>query len=169
MGYLNPLLRLPAAQGLLALGAPERAALGQLLMELRAQANDEAENAWRRRKGPMACYWRAVSTYARHLAHVLRVEHTTAPACAATSIEAEMRCALDIARGQVAALVQAAAAALPEQTHPRSGTPESWARQLRNLRRPGAADQLRQPLGSEMRGAASRMPRACGAISTTTR
>ncbi|MGV3492455.1 MAG: hypothetical protein ACO1OY_01185 [Ramlibacter sp.] len=73
MGYLNPLLRLPAAQGLQALGAPERAALARLLMDLRAQANDEAENAWRRRKGPMACYWRAVATYARHIAHVLRM------------------------------------------------------------------------------------------------
>lgn len=73
MGYLNPLLRLPAAQGLQALGGPERVALARLLMDLRAQANDEAENAWRRRKGPMACYWRAVATYARHIAHVLRM------------------------------------------------------------------------------------------------
>lgn len=73
MGYLNPLLRLPAAQGLLDLGACERAALGRLLMDLRAQANDEAEKAWRRRKGPMACYWRAVATYARHIAHLLRM------------------------------------------------------------------------------------------------
>ncbi|AEF88818.1 hypothetical protein DelCs14_1793 [Delftia sp. Cs1-4] len=72
MGYLNPLFKLPAAQGLLALGAPEKAALGRLMSDLRRQANDEAERAWGRRKGPMACYWRAVSTYARHIAHVLR-------------------------------------------------------------------------------------------------
>jgi len=36
--------------------------------------NAEAENAWRRRKGPMAAYWRAVATYARHLAHALSKE-----------------------------------------------------------------------------------------------
>lgn len=41
------------------------------MRDLRDQANTEAENAWRRRKGPMAAYWRAVSTYARHMAHAL--------------------------------------------------------------------------------------------------
>ena len=40
------------------------------MMDLRRQANDEAERA-ETPKGPMACYWRAVSTYARHVAHVL--------------------------------------------------------------------------------------------------
>lgn len=44
------------------------------MRELRAQANDEAESAWKRRKGPMAAYWRAVSTYARHLAHALSID-----------------------------------------------------------------------------------------------
>ncbi len=48
MGYINPLLKLPAAAGLIAASEPER-----------------------RRKGPMAAYWRAVATYARHTAHVL--------------------------------------------------------------------------------------------------
>ncbi len=71
MGYLNPLFKLPAARALLSLGGPERAALAALMTELRWQANAEAEQAWKRRKGPMACYWRAVSTYARHIAHVL--------------------------------------------------------------------------------------------------
>lgn len=41
------------------------------MRELRDAANAEAEKAWRRRKGPMAVYWRAVATYARHLAHAL--------------------------------------------------------------------------------------------------
>ncbi len=50
----------------------QRAALAGLLRELRADADRQAENAWRRRKGPMAAYWRAVATYARHTAHALR-------------------------------------------------------------------------------------------------
>jgi hypothetical protein len=71
MGYFNPLLRLPAARKLMALPAEQRAPLEALLRELRKQADTEAENAWRRRKGPMAAYWRAVATYARHIAHAL--------------------------------------------------------------------------------------------------
>lgn len=71
MGYINPLMRLPAAKKLMAMPADQRAPLEQLLRELRADADREAENAWKRRKGPMAAYWRAVSTYARHVAHML--------------------------------------------------------------------------------------------------
>lgn len=71
MGYINPLLRLPATQRLLAMPAEQREPLEALLRELRAEADREAENAWRRRKGPMAAYWRAVATYARHVAHAL--------------------------------------------------------------------------------------------------
>ncbi len=72
MGYLNPLLKLPAAQAILDLPADQRAPLEALLRQLRAQANEEAETAWRRRKGPMAAYFRAVSSYSRHIAHLLR-------------------------------------------------------------------------------------------------
>ncbi len=71
MGYENPLLRLPAGRALQALPADMRAPLEAVLRELRAQADAEAENAWRRRKGPMAAYWRAVATYSRHTAHAL--------------------------------------------------------------------------------------------------
>lgn len=71
MGYENPLLRLPAGKALLELPAEQRMPLEDLLRQLRAQADAEAENAWRRRKGPMAAYWRAVATYARHTAHAL--------------------------------------------------------------------------------------------------
>lgn len=71
MGYLNPLLKLPAGRALLALPAEQRAPLEAVLRELRAQADDEAEKSWKKRKGPMAAYWRAVSTYARHAAHAL--------------------------------------------------------------------------------------------------
>ena len=71
MGYINPLLHLPAGKKLLSLPAEQRAVLEPVLRKLRDQANAEAENAWRRRKGPMAAYWRAVATYARHIAHAL--------------------------------------------------------------------------------------------------
>lgn len=71
MGYINPLLRLPAAQRLLKLPAEQRREIALVLRDLRNQANQEAEQSWRRRKGPMAAYWRAVSTYARHFAHAL--------------------------------------------------------------------------------------------------
>ncbi len=72
MGYINPLLELPAGRALQALPVEQRAALEMLLRQLRAQADAEAEKAWRRRKGPMASYWRGVATYARHTAHALR-------------------------------------------------------------------------------------------------
>lgn len=71
MGYENPLLRLPAGKALLELPAEMRTPLEAVLRDLRAQADAEAENAWKRRKGPMAAYWRAVATYSRHTAHAL--------------------------------------------------------------------------------------------------
>lgn len=71
MGYINPLLRLPAAQKLLELPPEQRRAIAAVLRELREESNAEAELSWRRRKGPMAAYWRAVSTYSRHFAHAL--------------------------------------------------------------------------------------------------
>jgi hypothetical protein len=71
MGYMNPLLNLPAGRALLALPAEQREPLEALLRQLRAQADAEAEKAWSKRKGPMAAYWRAVATYARHTAHAL--------------------------------------------------------------------------------------------------
>lgn len=74
MGYINPLLNLPAGRALLNLPAPERAHIEAVMRELRDQANTEAEKSWAKRKGPMAAYWRAVSTYARHLAHALSKE-----------------------------------------------------------------------------------------------
>ena len=64
----NPVLDLPAARRLEELPPEARAALRDVLLELADQANANAEEAWRRRKGPMAAYWRAVSTYAKHIA-----------------------------------------------------------------------------------------------------
>jgi hypothetical protein len=72
MGYINPLLDLPAGRALLDLPAGDRARIEAVMRDLRQQANTEAERCWKRKKGPMAAYWRAVSTYARHTAHALR-------------------------------------------------------------------------------------------------
>lgn len=71
MGYMNPLLKLPAGQALLTLPEEDRRRIEAVMRQLRDQANREADNAWKRRKGPMAAYWRAVATYARHIAHAL--------------------------------------------------------------------------------------------------
>ena len=51
---------------------PARDALRTALLDLRADAAYLAELQWRRRKGPMALYWRVVSVYAGHLARALR-------------------------------------------------------------------------------------------------
>jgi hypothetical protein len=68
----NPLLELPAARGLQELPPEARTALRALLLDLRKQAQARAEKAWRSHKGPMAVYWRAVGTYAGHIARLLR-------------------------------------------------------------------------------------------------
>jgi hypothetical protein len=63
----NPLLGLPSYQRLLALPEDAQAVLRDVLGDLRVDAAERAETAWRQRKGPMAAYWRAVSVYALHL------------------------------------------------------------------------------------------------------
>lgn len=78
MGYINPLFQLPAAASLCRLPLEQRRAIALVFRQLREQANTEAEQAWRRRKGPMTSYWRSVATYARHTAHVLEQKTVTA-------------------------------------------------------------------------------------------
>ncbi|MFL9611083.1 hypothetical protein ACKF11_13430 [Methylobacillus sp. Pita2] len=73
MGYINPLLKLAAGKALMNLPKEDRERIAEVFRELRIQANLEAERSWKARKGPMAAYWRAVSTYSRHLAHALTV------------------------------------------------------------------------------------------------
>jgi hypothetical protein len=67
----NPVLALPSARAIMDLPAEQRRPLGILLRELAFQCDDQANEAWRKRKGIMAAYWRAVSTYAKHLARVI--------------------------------------------------------------------------------------------------
>jgi hypothetical protein len=50
MGYLNPLLNLPAGRALLELPPEQRAPLEAVLRDLRDQANTEAEKSWAKRK-----------------------------------------------------------------------------------------------------------------------
>ena len=68
----NPLLTLDAMRQLQELPAEVREPLAALLAELSTDAHAKAELAWRKRKGPMAAYWRAVGVYARHTARALR-------------------------------------------------------------------------------------------------
>lgn len=68
----NPVLGLPSAQRLVELSPRERAALAAVLMDIRAEARVKADESWRRSKGPMAAYWKAVATYAGHIARATR-------------------------------------------------------------------------------------------------
>lgn len=67
----NPVLALPAAAKLQALPQASREALRAALLDLRNDARDRAAECWHRHKAPMACYWKAVSVYANHLARAL--------------------------------------------------------------------------------------------------
>lgn len=68
----NPLLALPAVRELLAFPPEVRTALAQRMRELSRDAAGKAEESWKRKKGPMAAYWKAVSVYAKHTGRVLR-------------------------------------------------------------------------------------------------
>lgn len=67
----NPLLRLKAMRELRSLPRPARLALASMLRELAREADASAERAWKQRKAPMAAYWRAVCTYAKHTARAI--------------------------------------------------------------------------------------------------
>jgi hypothetical protein len=68
----NPVLALPAVEQLRSLPPAAREQLRAVLMDLRADAQARAEQSWRRHKGPMAAYWRAVGVYAGHIARAIR-------------------------------------------------------------------------------------------------
>ena len=67
----NPITALPAARAILALPIEQRRPIGILLRQLAAEADAKAEDAWQHRKGIMAAYWRAVCTYAKHIARAV--------------------------------------------------------------------------------------------------
>ncbi len=129
MGYLNPLLRLPAGRALLELPAADRLRIAKVMRELREQANSEAETAWKRRKGWGAAYWRAVSTYARHVAHAL----TRTPERhekVGTDVD---RLLLDLerARLEVERLLDGARLLVPERMQPKGDDASQWARAMK--------------------------------------
>ena len=68
----NPLWDLPSARALRELPAEQRNMMARLLMDIAVEANAKAEASWKKRKGPMAAYWRAVCTYAKHAARAIR-------------------------------------------------------------------------------------------------
>lgn len=68
----NPALRLSHAGRIKALPPEAREALRLVLLDLRADAAVTAEKSWRKHKGPMAAYWKAVSVYAGHFARLCR-------------------------------------------------------------------------------------------------
>lgn len=69
----NPILALPAARAALAALDPAQAeALAVVLMAIRSDAADRAEQSWRKHKAPMAAYWKAASVYCGHVARAAR-------------------------------------------------------------------------------------------------
>ena len=67
----NPLLCLRSVEGFRQLPDTQKRLLRRLLHELSQETRSRAKQCWTKRKAPMACYWYAVSVYARHLARVL--------------------------------------------------------------------------------------------------
>jgi hypothetical protein len=68
----NPLITLPAANEIASLPWEAQLALKNLLKQIAMDARDRADHAWRKRKGPMAAYWRAVSVYANHTQRLIK-------------------------------------------------------------------------------------------------
>ena len=68
----NPILELAAGRRLESLPPEAKVALAAVLAELAEEADRLAEISWSKRKGPMAAYWRAVSTYAKHIGRAVR-------------------------------------------------------------------------------------------------
>jgi uncharacterized membrane protein len=71
-GVRNPVLRLKSIAGLQNLPPEAKAALRSVLMDMRADSRELAEQCWKKHKAPMAAYWKAVSVYAGHLSRALR-------------------------------------------------------------------------------------------------
>jgi hypothetical protein len=73
----NPVLALPCAERARFMPPEAREWLIEFLIDLRRDARERAEKAWRTYKAPQACYWRVIAVWSSHLAHALR---KTAPA-----------------------------------------------------------------------------------------
>jgi hypothetical protein len=73
----NPIVLLPEALALAASLSPEqRHHFGNLMRRIAAEADKNADKAWKKRKGPMAAYWRSTCTYAKHIARAIDPRRT---------------------------------------------------------------------------------------------
>lgn len=68
----NPLLGLPSAARFQALPPEAKEALAELLGDMRDDARIRAQESWRKNKGPMAAYWKAVGAYTNHIRRLIR-------------------------------------------------------------------------------------------------
>jgi len=70
----NPILKLSSAKKLQNLPPDAKEALFEVLVEMRADCQVNAEKCWRKHKAPMAAYWKAASVYVGHIARTLRIK-----------------------------------------------------------------------------------------------
>lgn len=75
----NPVTALPSFRRLANLDPSARAALRALLLDLKADAGERAQNSWAKHKAPMASYWKAVAVYAGHIARTLKAAQAAPP------------------------------------------------------------------------------------------
>jgi hypothetical protein len=68
----NPVLKLASAKALRDLPPEAKEALRLVLVDLRADAQVNADKCWKKHKAPMAAYWKCVSVYVGHTARILR-------------------------------------------------------------------------------------------------
>lgn len=68
----NPLLGLRSAAHISSLPDEAKKALRELLQDLRQESAQKAQICWKKNKGFMAAYWKAVSVYAGHIARLAR-------------------------------------------------------------------------------------------------
>jgi len=68
----NPVLNLPAYARMSELSDDAKAAIAEIMRDLNREARQRAQESWRRNKGPMAVYWKAVGAYAGHIYRAIR-------------------------------------------------------------------------------------------------
>lgn len=68
----NPVLGLPGVAELQTLPPEVRAALALVIRSIGKDARCRAQESWRRNKGPMAAYWKAVGAYCTHTERAIR-------------------------------------------------------------------------------------------------
>jgi hypothetical protein len=72
-------LALPSVQRLNELDAETREIVAAILADLVVDARRRAQESWRKNKGPMAAYWKAVGAYAHHLRRAFRAPPEKTP------------------------------------------------------------------------------------------